>query len=43
MIKENRAVYNYFADMKKNKWSGEVKLKKTDLSLFLKLGFATLN
>ena len=32
MIKENRAVYNYFADMKKNKWSGEVKLKKTDLS-----------
>ncbi len=42
MIKENRAVYNYFADMKKNKWSGEVKLKKTDLSempQFLQLNY----
>ena len=32
MIKENRAVYDYSADMRKDKWSGEKKLKKTDLS-----------
>ncbi len=32
MIKENRAVYDYGADMRKNKWSGEMKLKKCDHS-----------
>ena len=31
MIKENRAVYDYSADMRKNKWSGEMKLIKSDL------------
>ena len=30
MIEENRAVYNYGADMRKNKWSGEMKLIKSD-------------
>ncbi len=32
MISENKAVYDYGADMKKNKWSGNIKLKKVDLS-----------
>ena len=32
MIKENRAVYDYGADMRKNKWSGEMKLIKSDQS-----------
>ena len=32
MIKENRAVYDYSSDMRKNKWSGEKKLIKTDIS-----------
>ena len=32
MIKENRAVYDYSSDMRKNKWSGEKKLIKTNVS-----------
>ena len=31
MIQENKAIYDYGADMKENKWSGEIKLKKTDI------------
>jgi beta-1,4-mannosyl-glycoprotein beta-1,4-N-acetylglucosaminyltransferase len=31
MIKENKAIYDYTADMKKDKWSGEKKLKKVDI------------
>ena len=32
MIKENRAVYDYSADMKSNKWSGDKKLVKVAIS-----------
>ena len=32
MINENRAVYDYSADMRTDKWSGSKKLVKTDLS-----------
>ena len=32
MIKENRAVYDYSADMRSSKWSGNKKLIKTDFS-----------
>ena len=32
MIKENRAVYDYSADMRENKWKGEKKLIKIDKS-----------
>ena len=32
MINDNRAVYDYQVDMKKNKWMGEKKLKITDTS-----------
>ncbi len=42
MIKDKRAVYDYSADMRKNKWSGKKKLKKTDLSelpQFLQLNY----
>ena len=28
MIQENKAIYDYGADMKENKWSGKIKLKK---------------
>ena len=31
MIQENKAIYDYGADMKENKWSGKIKLKKADL------------
>ena len=29
MIQENKAIYDYGADMKENKWSGKIKLKKS--------------
>ena len=32
MIKNNRAIYDYHADMRASKWSGKEKLKKCDLS-----------
>ena len=32
MVKNNRAVYDYHADMRVSKWSGKEKLKKCDLS-----------
>ena len=32
MINENRAVYDYTADMRKSKWSGDTKLIKASLS-----------
>lgn len=32
MIRENRAVYDYSSDMKKDKWKGEKKLLATDIS-----------
>ena len=32
MIDENRAIYDYQVDMKKNKWAGEKKLKKIEIS-----------
>ena len=32
MIRENRAVYDYSSDMKKDKWKGEKKLLATDTS-----------
>ena len=32
MISENRAIYDYNADMRTNKWSGEKKLLRSDIS-----------
>ena len=32
MVNENRAIYDYHADMKESKWSGKEKLTKCDLS-----------
>ena len=32
MISENRAIYDYNADMKTNKWSGEKKLLRSDIN-----------
>ena len=31
MIRENKAIYDYSADMKENKWSGKIKLKKANM------------
>ena len=31
IIQENKDIYDNGADMKENKWSGEIKLKKTDI------------
>ena len=36
MIRENRAVYDYQVDMKKNKWKGEKILEKINISLLPK-------
>ena len=38
MIKENKAVYDYTSDMRKDKWSGEkklIKIKNTELPDFI--------
>ena len=42
MIKENRAIYDYKADMRENKWSGEKKLEissKAELPVYINLNY----
>ncbi len=42
MIKENRAIYDYKADMRENKWAGEKKLEissKAELPVYINLNY----